>query len=836
MGHALMIQLLIKADQKQKATAHYNYYAELLHKELGVEPPAHLTKLIREIQAKSQPSPSPATSHPSAAPQISTAVRHNLPPSYDQFIGRQTVQQEIEMRLNQPWCRLVTIVGPGGMGKTRLATTIGRQRLPFYPDGVWLVELADIDPDDEDLAEAVAVEITIALNLRLSGSAKPADQLLTHLQHKQMLLILDNFEHLLEAGVEIVLDLLKRCEQLQLLVTSRELLQIRPEWAIPLNGLSYPTSGQDDIPSEAVALFVARWAQQQHGEVSPTDLDAIRTICQMVEGLPLAIELAAALTRHTSTQTVVAGLQDGFDMLTTTMRDVPDRHRGLDVVFEMSWRALSPTLQTKLSQLALFRGGFTPTAAHQITDTDLQQLITLSQKSLIRPVDETNRFTLHPVIQAYAGEKRPFKDPSLPKHSDYYLTLLTEQSEPLQQSAPQDGMAIIIPDIDNIRLAWQTGLAHQNITALRDGLTPFSIYYQMRGLAYEGESVMDNTRQTALSWGHDAIPLATHAELERARFQNRLGQHRAAIRSIEKALQLATVHDDRWAEGIGHVWWGEALWRLGEYDPAQEKLAHAQHVAQIINAPAIIGWYHHQSGIIDDIQSRYEQAYTHFEKACAIWQTQDNAQNLSNSLNSLGAVCYHQGNLPAAKRAMEQALELCNTIGNRHVQASLLNNLSIISTEQQDYAGSQYYSQLGLKLAITNGNLNGQGEIYNNLGINYLAQGKASAAAKQFKLGLQLSEQIGNPLLITNILINLGDTKQVQKDLGQAEFFYGQALNIARRDKLQNLECKALLGLTELLREFETKRAKRYSIQAVALAKAIQNPDLLKRAEKIENL
>ncbi len=289
-AHTLLIRLLLAVGNVAAALSHYAACADLLRAEVGIEPPAEMSRLIQQAQSKR-----------TVTIRETATEHHNLPAAYDQFFGRVTAQQEIHSRLDQPWCRLVTLVGQGGVGKTRLATTIARSRLGHYRDGVWLVELAEVDPNDANLAEAIAIEIATALDLRLSGSKAPVAQLLDHLQHKQMLLVLDNFEPLL-AGVSIVLDIIQRCEAVQLLVTSREVLRIRAEWTIVLTGLAYPAHDSeariDDteaIASEAVGLFAARRAQQRQEMLVADELAAIRTICRMVKGLPLAIELAAAL-------------------------------------------------------------------------------------------------------------------------------------------------------------------------------------------------------------------------------------------------------------------------------------------------------------------------------------------------------------------------------------------------------------------------------------------------------------------------------------------------------------------------------------------------------------
>lgn len=823
-AHTLLIQLLLEAGKVQEALAHYDHCVALLQTELGVEPPTKMTALIQEARPKRVNVTRPVT-----------AVRHNLPPAHDQFFGRQAVQEEIHIRLDQPWCRLVTITGQGGVGKTRLATTIARSRLKQYRDGVWLVELANIDPDDDDLAEAIAVEIATVLDLRLTGSGTPVKQLLNHLQHQQMMIVLDNIEHLL-AGKQIVLDIVQRCENVQLLITTREALRLRAEWTIALTGLAYPTSDTDEMHTDAVELFVARRAQQRRGTPSADDLAAIGTICRLVEGMPLAIELAAALTRHDTPQTIAARLHDGFDALTAALHDVPQRHEGLHIVFEMSWRTLTPTLQQQLARLSIFRGGFTETAVQQIAEADTQHLITLIEKSLLIYDATVERYRLHPVIQVYAAEKREPTDPAPQKHAHYYLALLTQHTEPLQKNRPQESISLLAPDIDNIRLAWQTELAQRNAGLLFDALTSLSIYYQLRGLAREGEAVMHKTLRTATAWGAESIPLATRAGLEQARFLNRLGHYRPAIRILKTALKLAEQGGDRWAEGMGHVWWGESLWRMGEYESAENKLNHALNIAHNINSVELIGWCHHQLGIINDIQSRYDAALDHLEQACEAWQSLENVQALCGSLNSIGIVNYHKGDLPAAQQALEEALTVSSQLHDLHRQAHLINNLSLIATEKGDYAGAGYYLTLGLNLASESGNRQMEGAIHNNLGRNYQLQGELDSAITSLEQGLKISESIGDRAMMVEAMLNLAMTKRKVGDLQGAESSYKQALEITRKNNLRRLECETLIDISELVAKIDEEKAKQYSREATSIAKSLQNPQLLERAKTIFEL
>lgn len=820
-AHTLLVRRLIESGNLREAVAHYERCVALLRTELGAPPPEALTELIKAAR------PAPA-----ASPRPNAPAHHNLPPSYDQFFGRELVQEELHQRLDQPWCRLVTILGPGGVGKTRLATSVARNRIDRFPDGVWLVELASLDPQDDDLAEAIAVEIASVLNLRFAGSAPPVDQLLNHLLHKHMLLVLDNVEHLL-GGVQIVLDIVQRCERVQLLVTSREPLQLRAEWTVGLTGLSYPRSETDLAPTEAVALFVARWSQRHWDTLSADDMDAIRTICRKVEGLPLAIELAAALTRTATPQAVAVRIQHGFDALTTSLRDVPQRHHSLQIVFEMSWRTLAPALQQRLARLALFRGGFTAPAAQQIAAVDAGQLAALVEKSLLGRSETLDRYTLHPVVRAYAAERLPPGDPTADQHTAYYLALLAQHTAPLQGNRPQVSITTLEPDIDNLRLAWQTGLGQRRAAELLAALSSLSLYYQLRGLAGEGEAVMQATVARASEWSAEGVVLAARAGLEQARFLNRLGRYWPATLTVKAALQLAVQSGDRWAEGMAQVWWGESLWRLGEHESARTKLAQALTIGEAIGSASLVGWCHHHLGIVDDIQGRYETALDHLQRASTAWRRLENANTLSVSLNSLGLVLFHQGNLPAAQQHMDQALALCTQVDNRHLQALLLNNLSMVAIQQGDYLGAHSYLHLGLDLALVSGNLTGQAEISINVGRNHRQLGEAALATESLEQGLRIAETLGNRTLMALAMLHLAEVQHEQGHDQRAEASYSRALHIAEQDHLSYIKCDLLIGMAELLSDTSRSRARQYSAEAVALAESLGNQQLLERANRV---
>ncbi len=265
---------------------------------------------------------------------------HNLPPAYDPFFGQQTIQRAIHFYLNQPSCRAVSLIGMGGVGKTRLAVTVARDRRHQYRDGVWLVELAETAPDDLRAmsglhpADALAIAIASVQDIPWQEREPPATQLIEHLEGQAMLLLLDGFEHWCTAGVDLLHRILRRCPEVDLLITSRQEPKIQGGRTLVLRGLNYPMNEDDDRPHAAVDLFMARQAQHQWTPLTEEERQAMRRICRLVKGLPLAIEMAAALTREMTLPELAEALERNLGDLTTPLRDAPPRHRSLHTVFE----------------------------------------------------------------------------------------------------------------------------------------------------------------------------------------------------------------------------------------------------------------------------------------------------------------------------------------------------------------------------------------------------------------------------------------------------------------------------------------------------------------------
>jgi predicted ATPase len=298
------------------------------------------------------------------------------------LIGRQRELAELDRLLADPACRLLTLVGPGGVGKTRLAIRAARQAAPAFADGVAFVPLAPLT-----FARFVVPAIAEALGFAFAGSAEPQRQLGHYLRDRRVLQVLDNLEHLLAEGVaEQVAELLECTSAVKFLVTSREVLDLQSEWVFEVHGLPVPEGppALAGAPADAVELFLQRARRAQVG-FSPSleDEQAIVRICQQVAGLPLAIELAAAWVRVMSCAEVAQQLETAPEKLAVSSRDVPARHRSLRTVFDHSWKLLSEPEQQALASLAVFRGGFSRGVA-RVLERDCRPSLTRSAGGLSR--------------------------------------------------------------------------------------------------------------------------------------------------------------------------------------------------------------------------------------------------------------------------------------------------------------------------------------------------------------------------------------------------------------------------------------------------------------------
>jgi DNA-binding CsgD family transcriptional regulator len=334
---------------------------------------------------------------PAAQPQapIPLQSQPNLPLQLTSFIGREEEIQEIITLLGDVRCRLLTLVGPGGIGKTRLALEVARRLPDRYSDGIYFVTMQALTSSNR-----IVPTIASSLGIQLMGDRQNTlEQLIEYCREKSILLVMDNYEHLLD-GVQVVSDLLSAAPNIKVLATSRESLNLREEYLYNIGGLRYPDHNQITSTKgySAVELFCER-ACQVYPSFSLIDVipDVVQ-ICQLVDGMPLALELAASWLKSLSCEDIAAEIRRGLDILTTRLRNMPERHRSMCAVFDHSWQSLSDDERKTFQRLSVFRGGFTLEAAHAVAGADVYLLQALADKSFIRRDPTSKRYEIHELL------------------------------------------------------------------------------------------------------------------------------------------------------------------------------------------------------------------------------------------------------------------------------------------------------------------------------------------------------------------------------------------------------------------------------------------------------
>jgi len=429
-----------------------------------------------------------------------TRFIHALPAQPTPFIGRAEELAEIRRLLDET--RLLTLTGAGGIGKTRLALRVASELQDDFEDSIFFVSLAPIS-SGKHIVQAIAE----AIGFPLSTEVAPIDQLLSHLRRRQLLLVMDNFEHLL-SDVDVVAKILQAAPNVKVLATSRENLMLKGETVLNITGMGFPDkkTSADPQARDAIELFLHS-IRRIRPEFKPDadDLRQLTQICHLVDGMPLAIELAAGWTNVLSPEELASEIQRGLDILTSEIRDVPERHHSMRAVFDQSWSLLDQAERDVFMSLSVFRGGFTREAGQAVTGASLQSLAGLVNKSFLRHDPVSNRFEIHELLRQYAQEqleKTP-KDSvsSIEAHASYFANFMDQRWEHLRDHRQKAALAEIDADLENIRTAWRYRVDQANASQIRMFVNSFWLVYWFHGWNHGGEELF-KAAVNALSLGH----------------------------------------------------------------------------------------------------------------------------------------------------------------------------------------------------------------------------------------------------------------------------------------------------------------------------------------------
>jgi DNA-binding SARP family transcriptional activator/predicted ATPase len=521
-----VMRLLALAGRRAEAVAQYEVCRRRLAEELSVEPAVETTQLYEQIR-QGQVGPELAVRTGPPAPVW------GLPASPTPFFGRTEELSALVKGLADPDTRLLTATGPGGSGKTRLALEAGRRLAAqdrraladgsplMFPHGVVFVPLAAVDA-----ADGLVPALADALQLRLQGGQK---QLLRALGRRQILLILDNLEHLL-AGVGLLADILRTAPGVHILATSRERLRLQGECVLPVGGLCYPDHDLGPSSPEAADLesCVAAYPAfqllvesarrvQSNFVITPEDLPVLLDICRQVEGLPLALELAASWADALSLRDILSEARQSLGFLQVEWRDGPARQRSMRAVFDVSWRRLRPEEQAAFSRMSVFRGGFSRDAAAQVVMASPQLLATLVRKSFLQHDQAKARYRVHELLRQYGAEKLAldptFEVAARDQHSQFYCGWLGQAGEGIKGAVQQTVWDAIQGDVENVRAAclWAARRGPQGrLVQAVDALGWF--YYLGYGNYEQGQITLRRLREALVKAETGPTPTAAEAQ------------------------------------------------------------------------------------------------------------------------------------------------------------------------------------------------------------------------------------------------------------------------------------------------------------------------------------
>jgi predicted ATPase/transcriptional regulator with XRE-family HTH domain len=819
-GYSVSALRKIESDERRPS----RQMAELLAGCLQV-PPDQRPKFVQvargrlRVERLAAVVPTPATGFVPGEGPPRPAIRLPVPPT--PLIGRESELVTLGQLLRDPRCRLLTVVGTGGIGKTRLAIEAASQHQDFFPDGACFVSLASLD-SPAFLVPAIAD----ALGFAFQGQIEPRIQLLNHLRAKRALLLLDNIEHLLE-GVGLFVELLERAPGVKLLVTSRERLNLQGEWVFEIQGLPVPATNQAERAEEfsSVALFVQSARRAQAGfELQAEEQSSVVRICQVVEGMPLGIELAAAWVSVLTCREIAYEIERGLDFLTTSMRDVPERQRSLRAAFDHSWSLLSADERRVLCRLAIFQGGFEREAAEQVAGATLPSLLALVSKSLVRH-KENGRYDLHEVVRQYALSHLaddPQGEAARDRHSDFYLALLRDREGALQSAAQRAALRELTDEIDNVRAAWAWAVKREKFGSIGPALRCFGWFYEMRGWFREGiekvELVVQALRARSEDEGRQRV--LGQALAQQGLLSFRQGQHDRAQSRFEESLAVLHPIGDPALLLDPLIFSGIIMFLGGEFDRAQSLMDECLACARAVDDRWFEAYALYDLGYIASLLGRYAEAYEQMLAGLAMWRALGDPRHTALGLNYLSPTAIHLGCYEEAGAFLGESLRLCTQVGDRWGMGTAYRQLGLLALAQGDITEAQslIHKSLDIFAEFVTGWDIVQSLVY--LGEAATAAGDSSEARRIYLDALHLATEAQATSLALDVLVGLAD---LQAQAGEAEQAFALSLCVLShsastqeaKDRAENLRAQLESQLTPQQIEAARARAQVKSFDAL---------------------
>ncbi len=705
----------------------------------------------------------PLSSAPSTYRTVAALQRPApLPMPRSRLIDRERELAKAKTLLQREDVGLVTLTGPGGIGKTRLVLQVAADLADRFADGIYFVFLAPVSS-----ADFLVSTIANAMQFSFYGTTDPKMQLLTHLREKKILLVLDNFEHLLD-GTELVVDIINQAPEIVVLITSRERLNIEGEWVIELSGLPLPKTEKkprSKATYAAVQLFLDRAHQASTEAISEEDLSSAVHICQLVEGMPLGIELAAAWRRVLSCEEIAREIEKSLAFLAMTSHTTLPRHRSMIAVFDPSWNLLSPDEQQVFRQLSVFRGGFRRDSAERVAGATLIHLASLIDKSLLRRTS-AGRFDMHELVRQYAAmklEQAPEEKAAvLDRHCSYYAEMLSRIKGHLRSHLAGEALKEIRAEIENVRQSWRWAVTQRKVVEMKQSLQSLLDFYDTQGWFQEGE---------------EAFSLA--------------------VEELSKIDQSSQEWDIQYNIVLGQVLAGQGWLSLasGRYEKAVElsqaslDLLRQYEVHEELMNPLIT------LGIVALVMGDYTRSQQFLQESLALQRAAGDQWGEGWSLGNLGIASYMLGEYQKAYDLIFKALGLFKELGDRRLIELCSSFLSMTLCALADYAEAERLARESVALSREISHHWGTALALCSIGVATYYLGRTVEAGQQLLEGLELFRMIGEPWGIALALTYLANGCYTLAMYNEAERYALEALEVATKAKLTPLALESLVVL-----------------------------------------
>ncbi len=792
----------------------------------------------------------------------------NLPTPPTPFVGRSKETEAITTLFADPACRLLTLVGPGGIGKTRMAQEVARRISEAndcdYQDGVYFVPLQALSAPNQMIQT-----IADTVDSTCCETSNPQQELIDYLKPKCLMLLLDNLEHLLE-GVEIISAILAAAPGIKVLATSREALNLQEEWLYTVTGMTLP--GSDDLEAiesfSAVRLFIQS-ARRAHPDFSVENERAgIARICALVGGMPLGLELAAAWVRALSCDEIADEIANNISILETSARNVPERHRTMRGVLAQSWAMLTDEEQQIMMRLAVFQGGFTREAAESVSGASLRVLSSLVDKSWLRWDSDNRRYDIHELLRQYAEEQLANigqVETTRDAHAAFFSGWMQKREGEIKFQAQDCALDAIEQDFANVRLAWHRGIEQENGDLINPMVEALNFFCDMRARFVEGERLF---RCAADGFAHFDDPenklTYYRLRLRRARmFQNAmtyvaadLDTLLAELQNIQKALELYdnpfetafTIYQIGFVQGFrtydevsapyfeecvriytelgDQFYLADSLHLLAtctvDFQEAKKYYQRAYHIQEEIGDRNGIGWSLTQLARANLMEHNYEIADEYRERALVIQRERGDWKGMLYSMINYAMSGFRRGEWGQAQQAAEECMQIAtklNMMSALRAGSATLGLIMVITETDIERGKALCERVISTHLVLVSSITEAEIDAYNGLAVAAYLQGDVTAMRNYYK---QLAAHSGRSWVTQtehDLLINLGTSAILVLDsCGLSRLAVEIASRISAIPDSPNLPAVGWLNQWPLMNRLREKWKKELGTEAYAEA------------------